>query len=1326
MNALRRIAALGVALAAALLPVGALAAPRTVALLLGDLDSLAAVRAVAELRQEPALAPLRFEVLPTTALNEAARARLRAADLVLVNTIGEGLARSIAPELAALRERRVPVWAVGTTWNDRLQALGLQRDEALRRYMAEGGVTNVRELVRAALVRSLGFRLRLAPPEPVPEVAAFDPGSGRFHADPADYQRAYLERRPERRGRPWIAILFYRGSAVSGQTATVAAMARAIEARGANPLPGFGYPNERAVEQLLIDGEGRSRVDAVLALAMKIGTAPDKIVPVLRRLDVAVVNAITLNSMTRAEWEASVTGLDLTERAWQVAGAEFAGAVAPTVVASKEKRRDEATGIDYLEETPMPERVARAAGRVVRYALLRHKKPAERRVAVMYYNYPPGKENIGASYLNVLERSLWQMLERFGAEGYDASGRPATPEALFDLIKAQGSNINNSTPGALEAFVRGAKPVLLPVATYERWFAALPAPLREAVLARWGPPRENTVMAWRNARGEPHFVFPVLRWGNLLFGPQPTRGWEQDVKKLYHDVSLPPHHQYLAWYLWLQHEFKADAMVHVGTHATHEWQSGKEVGYTAWDPGEVFVGEVPQLYPYIMDDIGEGLQAKRRGMATLVSHLTPPLDVAGLNRELKALVAKIDDYVVARQRSEAAAAAHLTEINALAQKLGVLKDLGLAQVETEEQVEELEHHLKEIGEKLTPFGLHTFGVAPTEAMRQATARAVYSLDKDLAADERGRREAAMAAALDASGRAELDALMAGLAGRYVAAGPGNDPVRNPDAVPTGRNLYGFDPQRVPTPGTYAAGARLADDYLADWRRRHGGAWPRKLVFNLWGVETSRHEGLIEGEILALMGVRPQWDARGRVIGVELIPAVQLKRPRVDVTIVPSGLYRDLFAPVMLVLDKAVAAVHGARGEDAAQNPALAHSEATRAALQAQGVAPEDAERLAKVRLFSVPSGAYGTNLDKVVPLSNTWSSEQQVADVYFMRMSHPYGQGLWGALPEGAKAVQGLQVDLLRHALKGAQAAVHSRSSNVYATLDNDDFYQYLGGTAMAIRQVNGSTPEVGVVNLSSAKAPVHESLEKYMGRELRSRYVNPAWMEAMLKEGYAGGRFVSKVAEHLWGWQVTVPEAVDGAKWQQLAEAWVDDKYGLDIRNRLRAAKALDTYQTLIDRMLTAVKKGYWQPDAETVARLEQANREVIAEVGVLCTRDTCSSAEIVQLAAEQDARRMREALIRPAPVDAPPAGGRDARATAAPQPPRAATPPAVPPDPQPPSPVQGFEMETHTLRQAATPSAVRQLTEALVWLVAAALVALGFASRRATWLRATQPASG
>jgi cobaltochelatase CobN len=1208
------------------------AAPLTVSLVLGDLDSQTALAAVRQLRADPALKGVRLAIYPSLGLAGADLAELRASRLVFVQTVGRALATQLAPEWRALAGKGAHVYAVGRTWDADFAELGLRRDEVLRDYMLAGGPDNVANMVRLALARDTRLGKRPPAPAAMPEMACFEPKSGRVVENFDAFRRLY----GGRVGAPWVAILFYRSNALSGQTATVRAIAAELEKRGLNALPVFGYPNELAVEKFLLDAEGRSRVVAVVALGMKIGVVPDQVVPVLERLGVPLLNAISLGSQNRAQWEASPVGLDIMERGWQVGGAEFAGAVAPTVVASKEKIRDPETGLEVIAEMPIPERVARLAERVRRWADLRATPAPGKKVALIYYNYPPGKENIGASYLNVLPRSLWQILQRLRSEGYWAPGAPADAAALFDAIREHGANLGNWQPGAIAALAKSGRVVLWPVAEYRKYFDKLPAELRASMEKAWGQPESSTVSVWRDAHDVPYFLIPAQRWGNLIFAPQPSRGWEQDVRKLYHDVTVPPHHQYLAFYLWLQHAVGVHAMVHLGTHATHEWHGGKEVGFTAADPGEVFVGAVPQLYPYIVDDIGEALQAKRRGMATIISHLTPPLDTAGLNPELKELVGLLSDYLVAREKGTLAPAAIRAEIAARAGKMGLLKDLGIGEVD-DAALDAMEHYIKEIDEKRSPFGMHTFGVAPTPELRRSTADAVLSLDRDLPPAARAVRQAALEAALEKSGRAELDALVGGLAGRYVAAGPGNDPMRNPDSLPTGRNLYGFDPARLPSPATYAAGAKLAEELLASWQQRHG-RYPARLVFNLWGVESSRHEGVMEGQILALWGVRPVWDARGRVSGVAAIPRSELKRPRIDVTVVPSGLYRDLFAPLMKLLDEAASA---ARTSPEADNPMRRHAEETKAALMRQGVPADEAARLAAVRLFSVPSGAYGTNLDKVIPLSNTWQDERQVADVYFMRMSHAYGQGLWGGrvIKDGQvtqTVAPQLAVDLFKLALKGAEGAVHSRSSNIYATLDNDDFYQYLGGTAMAIRQVNGATPEVLVSNLANPREAKTETLEKYMGREMRSRYLNPQWIDAMLKEGYAGARFVNKVVDNLWGWTVATPDQIDDAKWQEMYETYVADRYQLGIKQKFREAKNLLAYQAMIDRMLTAVNKGYWKASPETVAALAQANRETIAEAGVACSADTCSSPEITAMARAQDRQRERVAARLPAPGSA------------------------------------------------------------------------------------------
>lgn len=1299
----------------------ALAEPLTVVLFPGDPATQTAVNAVRLLRQEPVMKEVHFRIAssaqPTTEDIEA----LAKADLGLIYNMGRELSKAIAPAVERMQVRGAKAYAVGAPFEEGEKQAGLTRDEELREYAQAGGVENYATMLRRVLARDFGLPLMVSPPRPYPMAALWNPKNGQTFEHFDDYAANYLKAHPERADRQWVGLLFNRVTAQSGSSPLLSAMIEALEARGFNVLPAFGFPSEIPAEKYFIDAKGKSRVVAMVGLALKMGNIPDKIIPVMKRLDVPAINAIALYNQTRKEWEASKLGLSLNERAWQLANAEFAGAIAPTVVAAKERIRDPETGLDYISEVAIPERISRLADRVKKWVDLRYELNANKRVAVIYYNYPPGKENVGAAYLNVLPRSLWQVLGRLEQEGYNASGRPPTQDALFDTLREHGTNIGNWAPGALEKLVRGGGAMLLPVSDYRKWFNQQPKELREAMVKAWGEPENSTVMLWKDGQGKPHFVFPAQRFGNLLFAPQPSRGWEGDPKKMYHDVVLPPHHQYLAFYLWLQKGYQAQAMVHVGTHATHEWLSGKEVGFTAADPGEAMVADVPQLYPYIVDDIGEALQAKRRGMATIISHMTPPFDKASLNKELVMLKGLIDDYGVAAQKSESAAAARLAEINALADKLGVLKDIGKPTLSDGEEVEELEHYLKEISEHNTPYGLHTFGVAPPEKLRLSTAEAILSLADKLTPAEYARRKAELVALIEQSGKDELNALIAGLAGRYVVAGPGNDPIRNPDALPTGRNLYGFDPSRLPTPGTWQQGKALAEKFIGDYKERHG-QFPDRVVFNLWSTEAMRHEGVTEAEILALLGVKPEWDERGRVAGLEVISRQELGRPRVDVTIVPSGLYRDALPMLMSLLDNAVSKVKDLPEND---NPIRANVQKVRQTLEDKGIAPDEAARLAAVRLFTEPPGAYGTGVDNVIQASNTWKNESEVADVYFNRVGHLFGQGYWGERP-GGKA---LAVDVFKMALKDAKAAIHSRSSNVFATLDNDDVFQYLGATAMAIRQVDGKTPETYILNLADGKGGKHETLDKFMGREMRSRYTNPEWVKAMLDEGYSGARFVMKVTEHLWGWQVTVPEAVDGAKWQEMYETYVADRNHIGVKEKFREAKNLLAYQAVVDKMLVAINKGYWQADPKVKTHLEQVNREVIAEAGVACNAASCSSPEITGLAEAQDRKAMAEARAMSVPdmavrsAMAAATGGARPSADPSGSPSSGATPASPPPSQpaatQPPAqpaksgaaakadaPVEGFEVKEQKRSPEALP------VEATYWALAGllALIVLGF----------------
>jgi cobaltochelatase CobN len=1284
---------------------GAQAAQRTLALLLGDVESRPAVLAVRTLQTQLQALDVAVRIIPANGMSAADRDALRSADAAVVNVLGRQLAQSIAPELQALQQARRPVFGVGGAVDESLRALGVRDDRAIQDYHRAGGTENIANLLRYLLHQHFGAVVKASPVQAMPEAGLYDVHANRSADSFEQYLRGYAQHRP---GAPWIGVVFYRASLVAGQILPLAAIVERLEQAGYNVLPVFGYPYEVPLRYFL-DEANKSRVDLIVALGMKVGgTAATG--TLLDKIGVPAINAITLSQQSAAQWKASKVGLDIIERTWQMAGAELAGLVQPTVVASRERVTDAQTGLVYVEEQPIPERIERLAARVDAWLALRRSANADKRVALLYYNYPHGSETIGAAYLNVLPESLWQIGRRLDAEGYrladDGTRFPADRQALQADVQRWGSypgKGGREYRAGLAQLAASGEALLLPLDDYRRWYAQLPAALRSAVEKAWGTPEQAPTL-WRNAQGQPQFVFPARRYGNLLLAPQPTRAWEQNLEKLHNDVTLPPSHEYIAFYLWLQHGYRAHAVIHLGTHGTQEWLTGKEAGLSDADPTEALIGALPNIYPYVMDDVGEGLQAKRRGMATIIDHMTPPFDVAGLNPDLRELGALLNDYRVAEQKSPLLARNHLTALNRLAARSGVLKDMGLKTLASEADLEALEEYLDTVATKLTPFGLHTFGVAPEAAMREATARAVVSLDSSIKQADQAARIAQLDEEIRHSADLELERLLQALAGRYIPTGPSADLVRNPAALPTGRNFFGLDPSRIPSRTTYEQGAKLAQQLVDDYRTRHG-AYPDKLAINLWGVETSRHEGIMEAQVLALLGVRPTWDERGRVIGVEAIPRRQLGRPRVDVTMISSGLFRDLFANLLKLLDDAAQL---AQRQDDGDNPLQEHTRKLAAHLQQRGVPAQEAQDMAATRIFGLPSGAYGTNIEKLIPLSNAWQNEQQVADVFINRMSHPFGRGHWGDESAGQDNGE-LRRELFRQVLSGTRIALHSRSSNLFSTLDNDDFFQYLGGTALAIRSVDGKTPEVMVADLSNPRRPRHMPLERYMGQELQSRYLNPRWADSMLREGYAGARFINRTVDYLWAWQVTVPEVVDAGKWQRMYETYVADRHGLHVRERFAQSGNLRAFQAITDRMLSAIERGYWQPSEAVRKRLQQENARAIADAGVACNADSCSRTTL---------QRAPQVALHGAPQGMAPGEAVAAAAPAAmsaavpptPAKPAAAAPPAAPTrNGGEAAQVSGFEMQSLS---AMTPAQKTIGTLALL-MVAAALFGFGYVRR-------------
>lgn len=421
------------------------------------------------------------------------------------------------------------------------------------------------------------------------------------------------------------------------------------------------------------------------------------------------------------------------------------------------------------------------------------------------------------------------------------------------------------------------------------------------------------------------------------------------------------------------------------------------------------------------------------------------------------------------------------QVQAKAVELGIAKDLGLRirrpRGPTSSSMASRSTCSSLKGQNI-PYGLHAFGRTPDKPMRDSTVDAITSVDRSLLPDARKVFAEDMEARIVSAGPRELSSLMTALSGGFLPTGNGGEPVRNPDVYPTGKNFYGIDPDKVPKPASWELGVKLADQMLADHFRKNG-KYPKKVSFVIWGDETMRHEGVLESQVFRLLGTKPVWDARGKVVGVEVTPRAQLGRPRVDIVIASAA--EGMFSNVTRLMDQAV---QMAKAQDETDNLVRKHYLATKATLIAKGYLAADADRLAGVRIFDEPPGTYNLNTSNIAAASGSWDKDTGMANEYIRKMGHGFGNGFWGESME----------DVFRLALEGTEKVVHSSSTTLYGALDNDDMFMYMGGLAAAVRSVSadGKTPDMVITNTRDPGKPEMTGIDEFVGKEFRSRYVNP------------------------------------------------------------------------------------------------------------------------------------------------------------------------------------------------------------------------------------------
>ncbi|MBA3997936.1 MAG: cobaltochelatase subunit CobN [Candidatus Accumulibacter sp.] len=1204
-------------------------------------------------------------------------------------------------ELRARLVKALPGLAVPNIWmherKPTVHGFPAPLADRLHAYYVNGSRPNFENFFRALAAQSAGKPLDGVPPPVVfPKAAIYHPRAPDLvFADPAAYLR-WKGVDPARRP-PVVAIAVHQTYVGSQQTGFIDDLIARIEAAGAVPLA--WYAPVMGAQAALLRIDGKLIADAIINTQIVLD--PEGRSKEFAALGIPVLQALTYRSGDEAAWRADPQGLPLIDVPFFLAQGEYAGIVDPIVAGTVRKGDDEIVAI--------PEQASAIVGKALRLVRLQRLPNAEKKVAVLFWNYPSGEKNLSASFLN-LPRSFAATLRALQEAGYDT--RAEDEATLINTLQRLLAPFYRD--GQLEALLRDGLAEKLPVKTYRAWFATLPEAIRHDMTERWGQPEKSTMIVKQG--GESYFVIPRFADGKVVFMPQSPRGerWEEKERTIYHSTSSAPSHFYMANYLWAREAFGADALVHYGTHGSQEWLPGKERGLPVGDYPMLAVGDVPVVYPYIVDNIGEALQTKRRGRAVTVTHQTPPFAPAGLHTTLSTIHDLLHAWIA--QDDGAVKRKIAADLKAAVQKERIDKDMGWTAARMDQDfrafVDELHIHLHELAQTAQPLGLHTFGTAPREAHRYGTvllmlgkpyweaaarhagtpeddldeiftgdydklaASAPFKLLKAHLEGAAPPRDAALAERLEQGKRwyadlgaaAEHAGLLSALAGQHRPTSYGGDPMKNPDALPTGRNLYGFDPSRVPTKQAWDAGKEAAEALIAAHRAKSGRT-PKKLAFSLWSVETMRHQGLLEAQALWAMGVEPVWDQGGRVTDVRLVPRDKLGRPRVDAVLSITGLYRDHFPNAIKQLTKAVELA--ARAEEA-DNPMYANSRAIAASLMKRGV-PEAAARAAsETRIFSSEVGHYNTGLDDAALATDTWKGkaegDRKLARLYLSRMQFGYGtdEAQWGG--KGVVGANGkpLDINLYAEQLKGTEGAVLSRTSNLYGMLTTDDPFQYLGGIGAAVRHLDGKAPELYISNLRgvgpNAGSGRIEGADAFLAKELATRNFHPGYIKGLMAEGYAGTIQVLDAMNNFSGWTVVAREIVRDDQWQEFVDVYVRDKHALGLKDWFERNNPHALAQT-IERMLEAARQDYWKADPKVVAELKERYRD---------------------LAKRHDVRTDNKAFN--AFVNA--GFGLQAPGAPAPTRPQQAADLAPPPDvPAPPPPVQGMVLERVENRQPPAP---------------------------------------
>ncbi len=984
--------------------------------------------------------------------------------------------------------------------------------DALLGYFRQGGPDNMRALVRR-MAGLAGADVGTVAPVEVPKAGYYEPGLGMvslpLEGAPSEARREESpaierERSPVppsaafggpslSRGEesPIIPILFYRSMLLAADVTPIDALTRALRDKGMAPVPIFVASLKDPISLAFVETAlAELKPSAIItATAFACGAEPGA-ETLFDSVGVPVFQVVVATTKREA-WQTNPRGLAPADLAMHVVLPELDGRILAGAVSFKaEGEPDAALGFRAVANRPEPDRIEQVADRIEAYLRLQREPREDRRVAILIPDYPSAPGRTGYAVGLDVPSSVLVMLHDLKEAGYAVEGIPESPRDLLDLLERGGERLS--------------------LEDYRGHFTDLPAAAREAVEQAWGDADAGS------------FRFRAATFGNVTVALAPDRGRSEDRRADYHDPTLPPRHELVAFGFWLRKKFDVHAVVHVGAHGTLEWLPGKTVALGQACFPEIVTGSLPVIYPFIVSNPGEAAQAKRRIAAVTLGHLPPPLSRAGLDENQQKLERLVDEYAQAdgldRRRRDRLAKL----IVETAQTTGLSAEAGVAKTDApDEALRRIDAWLCDLKDFAVKDGLHVYGRATegeADPLRLASAAA------------------------------ERQNLLAALDGKHIPAGPSGAPARGrSDVLPTGRNLFTADPRTMPTPTAFDLGKAAADEIVTSWLQSRGD-WPHSLIIDLWGSASLRTGGEEIAQGLALMGCRPQWDAAtGRVTGIEVLPPAALGRPRIDVTWRISGLFRDMFPTQIALIDVAARAVAG-RDEDDSENPLAAARRAT------GKVEP---------RIFGSSPGTYGAGLESLLA-GGEWERREDLGRAYLDAASHAYG----GANGEGAAAP-----DAFAGRVAEADLLLHSGDDPGRDILEGSADVAFIGGFSAAVAALGGKA-DVIVLDTTDPQKPKPRSVAEAVGRVVRARAVNRRFIDGQMRHGPRGASEFAETVDRLVGFAETT-HAIPGALIEAVHDAYVGDEAvrAFLLRENPAAAKII------AERFLSARLRGLWHP---------------------------------------------------------------------------------------------------------------------------------------------------